>query len=125
MPTRNYSGVSADATLCMQREGKHWGVYASLPSCIDFLRSTYTPQETDASSTATLTLRVYFAETDALIGKGGQKYFEQCGKQGNAEEEGKVSFEASVVKGADHDSIVLAEKGVLGDVFREVKKVCG
>ncbi|KEQ75219.1 hypothetical protein M436DRAFT_25653, partial [Aureobasidium namibiae CBS 147.97] len=115
------SGVSADATLCMQREGKYWGVYASLPSCIDLLRSTYTPQDSDASFASTLTLRVYFAESDALIGRGGQKYFEQCWKEGNGDAEGRVRFEASVVQGADHDSIVLAEKGVLGDVFREVK----
>lgn len=109
----------------MQREGKDWGVYASLPSCIDFLRSTYTPQDSDASSTATLTLRVYFAESDALIGTGGQKYFEQCWKERNGDGEGRIRFEASVVEGVDHDSIVLAEKGVLGDVFREVKRVCG
>jgi len=109
----------------MQRAGKHWGVYASLPSCIDLLSSTYTPQDSDASSMDTLTLRVYFAETDALIGKGGQKYFEQCWKEGNGDAEGGIRFEASVVQRADHDSIVLAEKGVLGDVFREVKRVCG
>lgn len=60
-----------------------------------------------------------------MIGKGGQKYFEQCWKEGNADGEGIVRCEAKVVKGTDHDSIVLAEKGVLGDVFREVRRVCG
>ena len=115
----------------MQREGKDWGVYTSLPLCVDLLRSTYTPQSPDASSTATLTLRVYFAESDALIGKGGQKYFEQCWEEGNGDAEGngdgegRIRFGASVVQGVDHDSIVLAEKGVLGDVFREVNRVCG
>lgn len=128
------SGVSADATLCMQRTAKDWGAYSSLPSCIALLRTiypprspdtSYTPQSPDASSIGTLTLKVYFAESDALIGKGGQRYFEQCWKEGNVEGEGKVAFEASVVGGADHDSVVLAEKGVLGDVFSEVRRVCG
>lgn len=109
----------------MQREGKDWGVYSSLPSCIDLLRSTYTPQSLDGSSTPTLTLRAYFAESDALIGKGGQKYFEKCWKEGNVEGEGTVRFEAKIVEGTDHDSIVLAEKGVLEQVFREVRRLCG
>lgn len=119
------SGVSADATLCMQRTAEDWDAYSSLPSCIALLRTTCPPQSPDASSTGTLTLKVYFAESDALIGKGGQRYFEQCWKEGNVDGEGKVAFEARVVEGADHDSIVLAEKGVLGDVFREVRRVCG
>jgi hypothetical protein len=66
-----------------------------------------------------------------MIGRGGQRYFEKCWREGNAEgegnaeREGKVRFEAKVVDGADHDSIVLAEKGVIGDVSGEVKRVCG
>jgi hypothetical protein len=66
-----------------------------------------------------------------MIGRGGQRYFEKCWREGNAEgegnaeREGRVKFEAKVVDGADHDSIVLAEKGVVGAVFREVRRVCG
>lgn len=117
-----YSGTSADASLCMQRGGKDWGVYASLPSAINSLQNTYAAE---SSSTGTLTLRAYFAESDALIGKGGQKYFEKCWKEGNVDGEGTVRYEGKVVEGTDHDSIVLAENGVIGDVLREVKRICG
>jgi hypothetical protein len=119
------SGISADSLLCMQKEGKDWGVYSSLPSAIASLRNTYASQSFESWATSTLTFRAYFAASDALIGQGGQRYFEQCWKEGNAEAEGKVRFEAKVVEGTDHDSIVLTEKGVIGDVFREVKKLCG
>jgi hypothetical protein len=106
------SGVSADSLLCIQREGKDWGVYSSLPSSICLLRE---------HSQGVFTVKVYFAETDVMIGKGGQRYFEKCWKEGN----GHVRFEAKVVKGTDHDNIPLTEKGVVGEVFREVKKLCG
>lgn len=119
------SGISADASLCMQKTGKDWGVYSSLPSAIASLRNTYAAQSSDASSTSGLTFRAYFAASDALIGQGGQKYFEQRWREGNAEAEGKVRFEAKVLDGTDHDSIVLTEKGVIGDVFREVKRSYG
>jgi hypothetical protein len=72
-----------------------------------------------------------------MIGRGGQRYFEKCwregnaegegnaNEEGNAEGEGRVRFEAKIVDGADHDSIVLAEKGIIGNVFREVRRVYG
>jgi hypothetical protein len=121
----NNSGISADSLLCMQKDGKDWDIYASLPSTITSLRNVYASQSSDASVTSKLTIKAYFAAFDALIGQGGQKYFEQCWREGNAEVEGKLRFEAKVVGGTDHDSIVLTEKGVVGDVFREVKKLCG
>jgi hypothetical protein len=121
----NNSGISADSLLCMQKHGKYWGVYASLPSAIASLRNTYAAQSFESSATPPLTFKAYFAASDALIGQGGQRYFEQCWREGNAEAEGKVRFEAKVVDGTDHDSIVLTEKGVIGDVFREVKRLCG
>lgn len=110
------SGISADSLLCIQREGKDWGVYSSLPSAISLLQGL---------SQGPFIVKVYFAENDVMIGQGGQRYFEKCWKEGNGEGEGSVKFDAKTVEGTDHDSIVLTEKGVVGDVFREVKELCG
>jgi hypothetical protein len=107
------SGISADSLLCIQRDGKD---YSSLPSAITLLRE---------HSQGAFTVKVYFAETDVMIAKGGQKYFEKCWRDENVEGEGHVRFGAKVVEGTDHDNIPLTEKGVIGDVFREVKKLCG
>jgi hypothetical protein len=110
------SGISADSLLCIQRDGKDWGVYSSLPSAVTLLRE---------HSQGVFTVKVYFAETDVMIGKGGQGYFEKCWREGNVEGEGHVRFETKVVEGTDHDNIPLTEKGVIGDVFKEVKKLYG
>lgn len=110
------SGISADSLLCIQRGGKDWGVCSSLPSAITLLRD---------HSQGAFTVKVYFAETDVMIGRGGQRYFEKCWRDGNVEGEGSVKFEAKIVEGTDHDNIPSTEKEVIGDVFREIKKLCG
>ena len=55
-----------------------------------------------------------------MIGKGGQSYFEDCWRQGNIR--GEVDFVAKTVPDTDHDSIILAEKGCIEEVFGEVGK---
>ncbi|KAI5197998.1 hypothetical protein E4T39_07008 [Aureobasidium subglaciale] len=111
------SGISADAQLCMQKDAKDWGVYADLPSLISSLSGVY-PQETRK-----LTLQACYAETDVMIGKGGQEYFERCWAEGN--DNAEVEFESRVVKGTDHDSILPAEKGCIEDIFKQVKRLNG
>lgn len=131
------SAISADATLCMQKDGEDWGVYSSLPKAIEVFKTTYTseaqPQSitsgpTPSSSSSSfhprrLTFAVYFSSSDVMIGKGGQQYFENCWKQGNADE--KIEYKARTVPESDHDSIILPEKGWIKEVFGQVKKVCG
>jgi hypothetical protein len=58
-----------------------------------------------------------------MIGKGGQQYFESCWKAANTS--GEIDFVAKTVPDSDHDSIILAEKGCIEEVFMEVKRVCG
>ncbi|KAI5242794.1 hypothetical protein E4T43_04567 [Aureobasidium subglaciale] len=111
------SGISADAQLCMQKDARDWGVYANLPSLVASLAQAY-PQDT-----RTLTLQACFAETDIMIGKGGQEYFVKCWKEGNGN--AAVEFESRVVKDTDHDSILPAEKGCIGEVFKQVKRLNG
>ena len=113
--------------MCIQRDGKDWGVYSSLPAAITALRDTYAPSDSNSGveSPPTLVFKAYFAESDVMIGRGGREYFEKCWREGNADGDGKVRFEAKVVEDADHDSIVLAENEVIGEVLREIKRVCG
>lgn len=112
----------------MQRTGKDWGVYSSLPKAIEALKATYTsdpspPYSPSTSPSRKLTFHVYFSSSDVMIGKGGQQYFEDCWRQGN--EDGKIEYKAKVAEDTDHDSIILPEKGWIEEVFGEVKKVCG
>ncbi|THY13804.1 hypothetical protein D6D01_08267 [Aureobasidium pullulans] len=109
------SGISADANLCMQKDSKDWGTYTSLPTTISSLQQRYPRQ------LRPLTIRTYFAASDQIIGKGGQVYFEECWKKGNAQ--GQVDFGVKSVRGTDHDSITLVEKSCLGEVFGEIKRL--
>ncbi|CAM1510680.1 Fc.00g010150.m01.CDS01 [Cosmosporella sp. VM-42] len=60
-----------------------------------------------AEARARLKVRTYFAEEDALIGKGGQSYVEKCWR---GEEEGVfqdvLDFDTKTVAGTDHDTLV-------------------
>ncbi|KEQ92145.1 hypothetical protein AUEXF2481DRAFT_432976 [Aureobasidium subglaciale EXF-2481] len=111
------SGISADCLFCLQEDGKDWGDYANLSELISTLQQTY------PKGTRQLTMQAYFAETDVIVGKGGQKYFERCWREGNAGQE--VKFQARVVEGSDHDNIPLAEKGCIGEMFKEIKRLNG
>jgi len=100
----------------MQKDAQDWGgVYTSLPTAISALQETY------PNPTRPLKLTAYFAASDNMIGKGGQKYFEQCWE--NANSHGQVEFEAKSVNDTDHDSITLVEKGCLEEVFGEVARL--
>ncbi|KAI4740458.1 hypothetical protein E4T50_09105 [Aureobasidium sp. EXF-12298] len=129
------SAISADATLCMQKQGQDWGVYSSLPKAISVLETTFGTNPSPTSPDPTnqpppssthprkLTFHVYFSSSDVMIGKGGQQYFESCWKAANTS--GEIDFVAKTVPDSDHDSTILAEKGCIEEVFMEVKRVCG
>lgn len=107
----------------MQQDAKDWGVYCSLPKTIDALKGVYgVDPSTSASSTnpRKLTFHVYFSSSDVMIGKGGQQYSEDCWRQGDTQKE--IEFVAKTVPETDHDSIILAEKGCIEEVFGEVGK---
>ncbi|KAK8088557.1 hypothetical protein PG997_003518 [Apiospora hydei] len=50
-------------------------------------------------------IRAYFAETDALIGKRGQAYLEECWAGKDGEFEDCIDFAAESVNKTDHDSV--------------------
>lgn len=63
--------------------------------------------------TARLKVRAYFAESDAMIGKRGQKYVEECwrGKE-DGEWQDVLDFQSTTVAGTDHDSLVQSVKAL-------------
>lgn len=64
-----------------------------------------------------LRINAYFAETDAMIGKKGQSYMEDCWKCGVGDEiEDVLEFTTTTVKETDHDSVVQSVE-VLKQIF--------
>lgn len=112
-------GANDEALLCV-RKGGSWGVagdYEDFVSEMVDLERDRRGDAGDAAGEVRLKVRTYFAESDAMIGKGGQKYVEGCWQGG---QEGGyldvLDFQTMTVTGTDHDSITQSVE-VLQRVF--------
>ena len=63
-------------------------------------------------------MRAYFAESDVMIGKRGQRYFETCFKGF----EDVLDFDSSMFLGENHDTLPFSPE-VLARIFREQRKI--
>ena len=111
-----------DAKLCLKKEGN-----GNLGICDDYSESVQSlaRQEQDRKqanpSLPKLKVDVYFAESDIMIGKTGQEYFDQCWQDN--EVPNIIEYESMELPGTNHDSTVLdLKKGALEHIFDKVKK---
>lgn len=116
----NMVGADSEA-LCCLRKGPAglWG------ECDDYAVFVKKLAELERSRRAEdgggnpdkLRIRAYFAETDAMIGKKGQSYMENCWKGNGGDEIQEVlDFTTTTVKETDHDSVVQSVE-VLKQIF--------
>ncbi|KAJ5156800.1 hypothetical protein N7492_009603 [Penicillium capsulatum] len=110
-------GSNSEALQCLRKEANTWG------KCEDyqvFVRD-FRQLERDREGSA-LMVHAYFAESDSMIGKKGQQYFEECW-QGTDDDDNldSVNFISTTVPGTDHDtlatSVEIWEK-IIGDLTR-------
>lgn len=64
-------------------------------------------------------MKVVFAEEDAMIGKKGRKYFQDCWTQENCGRGIEIRYVEG--EGTDHDSVVEPSKGAVGELFSVAK----
>ncbi|BDD57485.1 hypothetical protein MAP00_002844 [Monascus purpureus] len=119
-------GANSEALQCLRkgREGM-WG------ECEDygvFVRE-FVEQERraiDASDAGrergekTLKVRLYFAERDAMIGKKGQEYVEECWKVEDGEFQDVLDVRSCTVSGVEHDSLPMSVE-VWEKIFLEAR----
>lgn len=108
-----------DARLCLKMGGTElWGACEDYP---DFVRTLVKGElerkNADAGSPG-LKIRVFYAESDMLIGKGGQKYFEECWAQDGVT--GDIDYEGTELPGTDHDSVSIGDKCALPTIFTDI-----
>ncbi|KAK5172044.1 uncharacterized protein LTR77_003681 [Saxophila tyrrhenica] len=66
-----------------------------------------------------LEMHVYYAESDMMIGKGGQAYFDKCWNQSMVSE--VVDYHSVELSGTDHDSALIdQDKGAMKHIFAAV-----
>lgn len=104
MFNENTTGANSEALQCL-RKGPNW----TWDKCDDYKEfvKEVVRVERERGSSPKLKVRVFFAETDAMIGLKGRSYFEECwrGPEGAGYAD-VLDFEAVTVDDVDHDSLV-------------------
>lgn len=106
------SAVNEEALLCLKKaEVPLWG---AAEDYAEFVRQLVKLE--GERSGRHVKVQAYFAETDVMIGKGGQRYFDECWRQEGVE--GVVEYESVELKGTNHDSTLIDQRnGGLGRIF--------
>jgi hypothetical protein len=111
------TGLGQEALFLMRRGGE-WGNWGDYDRLVDMVTS-----QAEAAEGARLKLRIYFAESDIMIGTGkGPAWFDSCWKSRGAEQ---IDYRSSRVPYADHDYILNLRFGVVEEIFREISGLAG
>ena len=111
-----------DARLCLKKDGEgSWGICENYQQYVQSLVTQEKERNQTNPFASKLKVSVYYAESDMMIGKGGQKYFDECWRQVEVAE--SIEYESTELPGTNHDSTVQdLEKGALRGLFDAVKK---
>lgn len=120
MHSENTVGADSEA-LCCLRKGPAglWGECDDYSVFVKKLAELERGRraEDGGGNRERLRINAYFAETDAMIGKRGQSYMEDCWKgSGGNEFHDALEFTTTTVKETDHDSVVQSVE-VLRQIF--------
>ncbi|PYI06237.1 hypothetical protein BO78DRAFT_315974 [Aspergillus sclerotiicarbonarius CBS 121057] len=113
------SGFNDEAVVCLKKGPGLWGACEELPVYLRGLVQAEEQHREGHPDEKALKVKVFFAESDGMIGPKGQKYFEDCFAQADLRE--AVCFESVVEKGTEHDSIWTSDTGVFERVLREIQ----
>ncbi|RAK95809.1 alpha/beta fold hydrolase [Aspergillus ibericus CBS 121593] len=113
------SGFNDEAVICLKKGPGLWGACEDLPVYLQGLVQAEERYREGHPNEQPLKLKVFFAESDGMIGPKGQKYFEDCFAQ--ADLRGAVCFDSVVEKGTEHDTLWTSDTGVFEKVLREIK----
>lgn len=117
------SGANDEARLCVEKLGPgSWG------DCEDYMAFVRTFAGTERNrinadgAAVKLKVRLHFAESDMMIGKEGQKYFEQCWRQEGVAD--AVDVDSKEWPSSNHETVLLdLKKGAVRTVFEDVKRL--
>ena len=100
MYDENTVGANSEALQCLRKGDSDWGV------CSDYAQCARMLADREQSMEGRVSIRAYFAATDALVGSRGQKYFETCWQAPGVE---AIDFISTTVDGTDHDTLLQSE----------------
>ncbi|RMZ90315.1 hypothetical protein DV736_g2464, partial [Chaetothyriales sp. CBS 134916] len=117
------TGANEEVKLCLRKyDDAVWGEAADYSSCIRKIADNEAALGSNEPDTAKVSVEAFFAGSDIMIAKRGQKYFEQCWQAD--EVKGKVDFTTSTCPEANHDSLLVDQKkGGLKIVFERIAQL--
>lgn len=113
-----------EARMCLRKcEAGAWGVcedYAQFVRMFGELeRGRREAGGSETEAVERVKVKVFFAESDVMIGKIGRRYFEECWRQSGVEE--WVDVETVDLPGTNHDSSIGdLKKGGMKGMFQEL-----
>lgn len=137
------SGANDECLLLLKKkEAGPWGAcesYEDYPAKLEAKLREYfasqpasTQQSSDSSASAApasqqrLAVKVFWAESDLLIGKKGATYFDTCFKKFTSKELGTgadstvLLYDSEVLPETDHDTALLPEYGALPQMIEDI-----
>lgn len=114
------TGASEEVKLCLKKYGSgNWGVCEDFEKYVPDLAKQEEERRNPDSAQPKLRVRAFFAESDMMIGKAGQKYFDQCWMQNGINN--SLDYESKELPETNHDSLLEDHRlGPLKSVFEEV-----
>ncbi|KAK8082590.1 hypothetical protein PG996_001371 [Apiospora saccharicola] len=111
-------GADSEVMQCLKKGATGtWGECDDYPTYIRNLAELERSRGLEEGK-ARVKVRIYFAETDAMIGQRGKMYLEECWAGNEGEFEDCIDFAAESIEGADHDTVCRKLK-VLEAIFHE------
>lgn len=113
--------INDEALVCLHKTGPD-----SWAACEDYsqLVRDLVKQESELHPAQKLRVFAFFAESDDLVGTGGQKYVEACFAQPGVAD--YIDFTSCVKPGTDHNSIMINHRlGPLIETFTRIGNVLG
>ncbi|CZT20438.1 uncharacterized protein RCC_06298 [Ramularia collo-cygni] len=119
MFAESMAGGTEEARLCLKSDGEGlMGACENYERYVEVLRDQE-KKEGRNDGGPKLKVSLHFAESDALIGKGGKEYFEKCWKQDGVGE--VIETDSTEYPGTNHDSVLIDfNKGALKRIFEAI-----
>lgn len=116
----NTTGANEELKLCLRKcDDAAWGEATDYSSCAEKIATDEAGLSNGGSDIPKLRVEAFFAGSDVMIAKRGQKYFEQCWQ--SSEVQGKVDFATSTFPEANHDGVLVDfKKGALKVVLERI-----
>lgn len=111
-------GAKSEVELCLKRGPiGSWGEVEDMSALVKRICSR--EKLSSVTGQTKLCVKIYFAESDIMSGKAGQRYFESCWTGQDTELDECCDLTVKTIPETDHDSILL-KLAVLKEVFEKI-----